>query len=166
VLSSDAGLTRATTTDTICQVTESVRKPDRRKDSLLAHCIGRAVIHEQGGIDAAVDAYGPQAERLSKWAAVKAAARVTPKASRVAAFIVMWAAAMMDEGADEFSITEYERYWHEGERQTYRLQNEFRELWPEYETPNELARLVIRQVDNKLSKRDIATLPAHLMVTV
>jgi hypothetical protein len=147
-------------------MTERVRTPDRRKESLLAHCIARAVIHEQGGIDAAVETYGPQAERLSKWAAVKAAARVTPKASRVAAFIVMWAAAMMDGDADALSISEYERYWHEGERQTYRLQNEFRELWPEYETPNELARLVIRHVDDKLSKRDIATLPARLMVTV
>lgn len=157
---------RRTTADTICQVTENVRKPDRRRDSLLAHCVARAMIHEQGGIDTAVEMYGPQAERLSKWAAVKAAAKVTPKASRVAAFIVMWAAAMMDEDADEFSITEYERYWHEGERQTYRLQKEFRELWPEYETPNEVARLVIRHVDEKLTKRDIATLPARLMVTV
>jgi hypothetical protein len=147
-------------------VTIDVRSLDRRKDSLLAHCIARAIIHEQGGIDAAVESYGPKAERLSKWAAVKAAAKVTPKASRVAAFIVMWAAAIMDEGADEFSITEYERYWHEGERQTYRLQNEFRQLWPEYETPNELARLVISQVDAKLTKRDIAALPARLMVTV
>jgi hypothetical protein len=147
-------------------VTRDVRSTDRRRDSLLAHCIARAVIHEQGGLDAAVEAYGPKAERLSKWAAVKAAAKVTPKASRVAAFIVMWAAAMMDEGADEYSITEYERYWHEGERQTYRLQSEFRELWHEYETPNELARLVIQNVDSKLSKRDIAALPARLMVTV
>lgn len=65
-----------------------------------------------------METYGPQAERLSKWAAVKAAARVTPKASRVAAFIVMWAAAMMDGDADALSISEYERYWHEGERQT------------------------------------------------
>jgi len=140
--------------------------PDRRRDSLLAHCIARAIIHEQGGIDAAVEAYGPNAERLSKWAAVKVAAKVTPKASRVAGFVVMWAAAMMDEGVDEFSITEYERYWHEGERQTYRLQKEFRELWEEYETPNELAQLIIKHVDAKLSKRDIATLPARLMVTV
>jgi hypothetical protein len=137
-----------------------------KTDSLLAHCLVRAVIAEEGGLEAATQKLGPRAERLSKWAAVKVAAKVTPKASRVAAFIVMWAAAMMDEQADEFSITAYERYWHEGERQTYRLQKEFRELWPEFETPNELARLVVRQVDEKLSKRDIATLPARLMVTV
>jgi hypothetical protein len=159
-------LTRNQLTDIFRQVTGNVRKADARRDSLLAHCIARAIIHDQGGIEAAVDSYGPKAERLSKWAAVKAAAKVTPKAARVAAFIVMWAAAMMDEGAEEYSITEYERYWHEGERQTYRLQKEFRELWPEYETPSELARLIIGQVDEKLTKRDIAALPARLMVTV
>ena len=44
-----------------------------------------------------------------------------------------------DEALDSFSITEYQRYWNESERQAYRRQVEFRELWPEYETPNELA---------------------------
>ena len=146
-------------------MTASVRKPDRRRDSLLAHCIARAVIHEQGGIDEAVAAYGPKAERLSKWAAVKAVAKVTPKATRVASFIVMWAAAMLDEGVDQYSITEYQRYWNEGERQTYRLQSEFRELWPELETPNELARQILKQLDPSTSKREIAMLPMRLMVT-
>jgi hypothetical protein len=126
----------------------------------------RAVIADQGGIDAAVQKYGPKAERLSKWAAVKAAARATPKASRVAGFIVMWAAAMRDEGAEQFSITEYERYWKEGERQTYRLQKEFRELWPEFETPNELARQLVKYLDEKSTAREIASLPGRLQVTV
>jgi hypothetical protein len=147
-------------------VTSSVRKPDPRRDSLLAHCIARAIIHEQGGIDAAVDTYGPKAERLSKWAAVKAAAKATPKASRVAAFMVMWAAAMLDEDAEAFSITEYQRYWNEGERQTYRLQHEFRELWPEFETPNEFASQIVKQLDPKTSKREIAMLPARIQVQV
>jgi hypothetical protein len=146
-------------------VTGSVSNPDRKRDSLLAHCIARAVIHDQGGIDAATEKYGPRGERLSKWAATMAAAKVTGKASRVSAFIVMWAAAMRDEGLDEFSITEYQRYWNESERRAYRLQVEFRELWPEYETPNELARKVVRHLDASLSRRDIATLPARLMVT-
>lgn len=145
-------------------MTASVRKPDRRRDSLLAHCIARAVIHEQGGIDEAVAAYGPKAERLSKWAAVKAVAKVTPKATRVASFIVMWAAAMLDEGVDQYSITEYQRYWIEGERQTYRLQSEFRELWPEFETPNEFAQQILKQLDPSTSKREIAMLPMRLMV--
>jgi len=135
-----------------------------KRDSVLAHCLMRAVIHDQGGIDAAVERYGPRAERLSKWGALKAAARVTPKASRVAGFVVMWSVAMKDEGVDAFSITEYQRYWSEGERQAYRLQQEFRELWPELETPDELARQIVKHVDSKLSKRDIASLPMTLQI--
>jgi hypothetical protein len=50
----------------------------------------------------------------------------------------VWGIAMHDEGRDEFTITEYQRYWNESERQAYRRQVEFRELWREYETPNEL----------------------------
>jgi hypothetical protein len=94
-------------------VTQEVRKPkpDKRKDSLLAHCIARALIHDQGGIEAATAKYGPKAERVSKWAASKAVVKATNKASRVAGFMVMWTAAMFDEGLDEYSITEYQRYW-------------------------------------------------------
>ena len=92
------------------------------------------------------------------------AAKVTPKASRVPSFIVQWAVAMRDEGVDEYSITEYQRYWYEGERQTYRLQKEFRELWPEFETPNELARQIVKYLDAKLSRREIATLPSTLQI--
>jgi hypothetical protein len=80
--------------------------------------------------------------------------------------MVMWSAAMLDEGVDEFSITEYQRYWNEGERQTYRLQQEFRELWPEYETPNEFARQIVKQLDPKITKRDIVMLPARIQVLV
>ncbi len=137
-----------------------------KKDSILAHCVMRAFIEEQGGLEVAVEKYGPNAERLSKWSAIKTAAKVTPKATRVAGFIVLWAVAMRDEGKDDFSITEYQRWWNEGERQTYRLQGEFRELWPEFETPNELARQIVKHVDKKLasSKRDVASLPMKLQV--
>lgn len=124
----------------------------------------RAVIHDQGGIDAAVEKYGPRAERLSKWAILKTGAKVTPKASRVSGFIIQWAIAMRDEGVDEFSITEYQRYWYEGERQAYRLQKEFRELWPEFENPNDLARQIVKYVNAKLSKREIAALPTTLQI--
>jgi hypothetical protein len=146
-------------------VTESVRKPSRRRDSILAHCIARAVIAEKGGAEAAADEFGPNAERLTKWTAIKQVAKVTPKASRVAGFVVMWAVAMALEERNTFSITEYERYWNEGERQTYRLQRDFRELWPEFETPNELAREIAKHLDANTSKAEIATLPMRLMVT-
>ena len=137
----------------------------RTKDSILAHCIARGVIAEQGGIEAAVEKYGPKGERLSKWSALKTVGKVTPRASRVATFIVLWALAMRDEGLDEFSITEYQRYWNENERQAYRLQKEFRELWgAEFETPNELARQIVQNVDRRLSKKDTASLPTTAMV--
>ena len=79
-------------------------------------------------------------------------------------FIIMWAVAMQIEGRDEFSITEYQRYWREGERQTYRLQKEFRELWKEFETPNELARQVAKQINRNMSRRDAALLPSRVSV--
>jgi hypothetical protein len=132
------------------------------KDSILAHCVARAVIAEQGGIEAATAKYGPKAERLSKWAALKTTAKVMPKASRVATFIVLWALAMRDENADTFSITEYQRYWNE--RQAYRSQKEFRELWPDFETPNELARQIVKHVEARLSKKDAGALPLRLQV--
>lgn len=129
-----------------------------KKDSLLAHCLARAVIHEQGGPEAAFAKYGPNAERMSKWRATAMAVKVTPKASRVAGFIILWATAMRVEELDSFSITEYQRYWHESERQAYRRQVEFRDLWPEYETPNELAGQVVAYLRERgEAKRDQST---------
>ena len=117
-----------------------------KTDSLLAHCLARAVVHDQGGIEAAVAKYGPKAEGLSKWRATATAVKVTPKASRVAGFIVLWATAMQIEERDSLTITEYQRFWHESERQAYRRQVEFRQLFEEYETPNELARQIVEHV--------------------
>lgn len=105
----DAVWTGRSVSDTISQVTQKVSKPSWKRDSVFAHCMARAVIHEQGGIDAAVEKYGSRAERLSKWAALRVGAKVTPKVSRVAGFIIQWAIAMRDEGVDEYSITEYQR---------------------------------------------------------
>jgi hypothetical protein len=147
--------------DILCQVTEDVRRARRRTDTLLAHCVLRAVVAELGGWQKANERYEAGDVKVNAWLGVKA----TPKASRVAAFIVLWALAMRLEGVDEYSITSYQRYWHEGERQAYRLQKEFRELWPEYENPNELARQIVQHMDARTSKRDIAALPARLQVT-
>jgi hypothetical protein len=145
-------------------VTDAVRRK-RREDTLLAHCLARAAVAERGGLEEAGEAYGASAERLSKWSALKLGVKLTPKASRVAGFIILWAAAMRDEKRDEYTITEDQRYWNEGERQAYRLQSEFRELWWEFETPNELARQIIRQLDGRIGKREMASLPTRVMVT-
>jgi hypothetical protein len=140
-------------------------KKARRKDTLLAHCLMRAVVEEQGGIEEAVETYGPRAERLGKWAALKVAVKVTPKAARVAGFVISWAVGMREESRSEYSITEYQRFWSEGERQAYRLQAEFRDLWPEFETPNELAGQLVRQLGGQTVDRDAGSLATHLVVT-
>jgi hypothetical protein len=110
--------------------------------------------------------FGKDVPDVSKWAAVKAAAKATPLASRVAGFIVQWAIATQLDGKDEYSITEYQRFWSENERKAYRLQAEFRELWPEFETPNELAQQIVKFTGEKLAKKDVATLPMRLQVAV
>ena len=132
-------------------------------DTVLGHCILRAMAHAEGGIEA-VNAKVAAGERYGKWSALRLSAKVTPKASRVATFIVCWAIAMKVEGVDEFSITEYQRYWNEEERQAYRVQAEFRELWPEFKNPNELAVQIVKQVDARMAKKDAVKLPMTLQV--
>lgn len=136
-----------------------------KKDSILAHCLTRALVHNEGGPEATLEKFGRDVE-VKKWAAVKAAAKATPLASRVAGFIVQWAIAMKIDGKDEYSITEYQRFWLENERKAYRLQAEFRDLWPEFETPNELAAQIVKYVDSRMAKKDMATLPLRLEVAV
>lgn len=40
-----------------------------KKNAIIATYIARAVIHERGGLEAAVEKCGPKAERLTKWTA-------------------------------------------------------------------------------------------------
>jgi hypothetical protein len=140
-------------------VTDTVRKRPST-DSLLAHCVMRAMIAEAGGWEKAQKRFKTGELRVNAWLGVKA----TPKGSRVATFVILWATAMKAERRDEFSITEYQRYWNENERKAYRLQKEFRELWPEFETPNELARMVISQLDAE-KPANVARLPMKVQVT-
>jgi hypothetical protein len=132
-------------------------------DTLLGHCLLRAMAHEGGGIES-VNARAEAGERYSKWGALRLTARMSPKAMRVATFIVCWAIGMKMEAKDEYSITEYRRYWNENERRAYRVQREFRELFPEFETPNELARQIVKQVDARMSRKAAAQLPLTLKV--
>jgi hypothetical protein len=120
----------------------------------------RSMIAELGGWEKAAKRFEAGELRANAWLGVKA----TPKGSRVATFIILWATAMRVEGLDSFSITEYQRYWNENERRAYRLQNEFRELWPEYETPNELAQMLVSQLASE-KPANIARLPMSVQVT-
>lgn len=134
-------------------------KRKRHRDSLILHCIGRAIAASNGWQETheQLDAGTLKVSNL-------AAAKATPKATRVAGFILQWALVMRDEGVDECTITEYQRYWREGERQTYRLQKEFRELWPEFDTPNELARQILKRVDATSFDAERSRLPISLTI--
>jgi hypothetical protein len=144
------------------QVLSGARKPQR--EALIVHCLARAVIARNGWEKSEEQAKAGTL-RLNQWVG----ARVAPKATRVAMFIGSWAAAMGSEGRDEYTITEYARFWNEVEREAYRYQREFRELWPEYETPNELSRKLLAEPGMKGGKAKdgkVAPVPMSVQVTV
>jgi hypothetical protein len=122
------------------------------------------LIDDAGGLEAAKEKYGEDAKTLaaqSKWRQVRLLLKVTPKASRVAGFVILWALAMKAEGKGAYTISEYQRYYNENERKAYRDQAEFRELWIEFETPNELATQILPQLKGKL---DVPKLPSTVTV--
>jgi hypothetical protein len=133
------------------QVAASVFSDARQPhtDALIVHCLGRAYLASRGWTESEAE-FKAGRFKVNQWKA----ARVAPKATRVALFINSWAAAMRAEDRDDYTITEYARFWRETERQAYRLQEEFRELWPEYvETnPTQLALQIVKQGSLKLSK--------------
>ena len=142
------------------QVFADTRTPT--KDALIVHCLGRAYLAANGW-ERSEEQAKAGAFRVNQWKA----ARVAPKATRVALFMASWAAAMRFERREEYTITEYARFWNETERTAYRLQEEFRELWPEYKesNPNELARQIVKQ--EKLSKDETGRpLPFSVSVQV
>lgn len=137
-------------TDPVAKVRLTVAKTD----TILAHCIGRAVIADAGGEDAARVAYGDRAEVLksSKWQAFKVAAKATPKASRVASFVALWGLALYDLGRDELTVDEYAEWASESRATAFRRAAEYRELWPERDV-NELARHVRDHIREHQSAR-------------
>src|SRR6266508_873836 len=108
-----------------------------KTDTILAHCIARAVIADAGGEEAAQEKYGEEAEALkgSKWKAFRVAAKVTPRASRVAAFISLWGLALDDLDREELTVEEYAEWASEARATAFRRAGDYRELRL---TPNSL----------------------------
>jgi len=122
------------------------------KDSIVAHCLARAVVGDAGGEEAAKEKYGPNAEVLwegSKWQGIKLAAKVTPRATRVATFVSLWG----------ISVEEYADWANESRATAFRRAAEYRELWPDVDV-NELGRLVR---DYVRAHRDVQRKPGALM---
>ncbi len=138
-----------------------------KRDTILAHCIAQALIHEAGGEDAARAKYGDRAEALqsSKWQTFRAAAKVTPRASRVASFVALWGLALYDLGRDELTVDEYADWANESRATAFRRAAEYRDLWPELDV-NELARHVRDYVREHRSARRNPTRLMSVMVAV
>lgn len=98
---------------------------------------------DAGGEEAAKGRYGEDAEVLrgSKWQSFKVAAKVTPRASRVAAFISLWGLALDDLDRDELTVDEYAEWANEPRATAFRRAAEYRELWGNVDV-NELGRRV------------------------
>lgn len=105
-----------------------VGAPGGRRDTLLGHCLLRASLQDVKGD--------------GRLAATMAVVKATPKASRVAAFVVLWATALVDLDVDELGVEAYAAWAAESRATTYRRLADFRELFPEQDTPNALARLL------------------------
>jgi hypothetical protein len=101
------------------------------------------MIADAGGEEAAQAKYGEKAEalRANKWQAFKLAAKVTPRASRVAAFISLWGLALDDLDRDELTVEEYAEWANEARATAFRRAADYRELWPDLDV-NELGRRV------------------------
>jgi hypothetical protein len=132
-----------------------------KTDTILAHCLARAMIADAGGNEAAQEKYGAEGEvlRANQWQAFKLAAKVTPRASRVAAFISLWGLALDDLDRDELSVEEYAEWANESRATAFRRAAEYRELWPDREV-NDLAR---RVRDHVRSHRQLRRTPNALV---
>lgn len=76
--------------------------------------------------------------RASKRETIKAMWVSTMSGQKVAALVVMWTVAREELGHD-VKVEEFVGWSHESRATVHRRLQEFRRLFPEYETPNELA---------------------------
>lgn len=114
-------------------------------ETLLGQCLVRAML--------ATGVTDPS--KATKWLAMK----VTPKASRVAKFCVLWADAMKANGGEPLGhrvpgdrrytsgIEAYIARGYSSRAKAYRDQAEFRELFPEYETPDTIGLALLAALD-------------------
>ncbi len=127
----------------------------KKLDTLLGVCLVRSAagIAEAEGIDLT-------ARKGQKLKAIRLAMSSTPKASRVAGFVVEWALALDELKADDLTLTEWRNWSLQSQRTAWRHLAEFRELFPEYETPTPLARQVLRNMrSGKLNAAAAINLP-------
>jgi hypothetical protein len=113
----------------------------KRQETLLGQCLLRSAAEI-----ALADGLDLSARKGQKLKALKLAGRAIPKASRVAEFVVTWAVAMDELADDELTLSDWRRWANESDRTAWRHLAEFRELFPEFETPTPIARELLRHM--------------------
>jgi hypothetical protein len=132
----------------------------KRTDTLLAQCILRAARAQvdddiSGGRDPNVAANRRELLRTS-W-------KSTRIGSNAATLTIEWALALDDLNVDVLGIEAFGEYSSDSIRTVYRRLVDFRRCWPEYDTPNELARFVLteaRRRDARVTPQLELALPA------
>ena len=119
-----------------------------KRDTLLAHCLVRAMLVEHGGDREAIVAASERGERLGRWQATRLAMKVTPRASRVAGFVVLWALAL-DEHGEELGPETFVEWSFDSRATVYRRLADFRELFPEFDTPTPIARKLLEEAKRR-----------------
>jgi hypothetical protein len=134
-------------------------------NTIVAHCTAAALISEAGGETAAEAKYGPRGELLreSKWQAFKAAAKVMPKATRVATFISLWGLALDDLDRDELSVDEFAEWANESRATAFRRLAEYRELWQNEDRDVDVNEFGRRVRDHVRSDRRLRRKPSELV---
>lgn len=113
-----------------------------KRDSLIAVCAVRAVHAHANDVVAA----GRDPNALpSKGEKMRALWESTTVGSKVAGFILLWAIALDELDTDELGVEAMAEWSNEGRTTVYRRLTQFRRLFPEYDTPNELARDLVEQ---------------------
>lgn len=85
------------------------------------------------------------------------------KGLRVATFICQWTMAQQSLGRVPM-VREYSRWWREPERTTYKYLSEFREIFPELETPAPIATAAIEGAGERWTIKDVGRLPLGVAV--
>jgi hypothetical protein len=113
-----------------------------KRDTILAQCVlraGRAIADEH--IAAGRDPHTPPTRREM----AKAMWQSTRLGAAVASLIVEWALALDELELDELGIEQFATWSVASPRTAYRRLADFRRVWRDHDTPNELAALLLAE---------------------
>ncbi len=125
-----------------------------RTDTLLAQCILRAA---RAHVDEDIAAGRDPNVAANRRELLRTSWKSTRIGSNAATLTIEWALALDDLNVDALGIEAFGEYSTDSIRTVYRRLVDFRRCWPEYDTPNDLALLVLAE-----SRRRASRITPHL----